>query len=101
MKLNTRFYWFTLLLMIMSAVPAFAQFEVSPDHFDDNASRIRPAAHSNSVADLKAKIAEQEKLLAGYQDRLLKKSALVAEARPALGDSGSAAAQSDFLRQKT
>jgi hypothetical protein len=105
MKLSTKSYWFTLLLLL-SAVPAFAQFEISPDHFDDNPSSSPQVAHSNSATDLKLQdlkmqIGEQKKLLASYQDRLLHKSALVAKARQALGNSSSAAVRNDFLRQKT
>jgi hypothetical protein len=101
MKLNAKSYCFTLLLLMMFAVPAVAQFEVSPDHFDDNPSSSRQADLSNSVTGLKLQIAEQKKLLAGYQDRLLQKSALVAKARQALGNSGSAAARNDYFRQKS
>lgn len=101
MKLNARSYWFTLLLLMMFAVPAFAQFEVSPDHFDDNPSSSPQVAHSNPVTSLKLQIAEQKKLLASYQDRLLQKSALVAKARQALGNSSSAAARNDYFRQKS
>ncbi|HEY1525553.1 MAG TPA: hypothetical protein VGH51_04880 [Candidatus Angelobacter sp.] len=101
MKLNARSYWFTLLLLMMFAVPAVAQFEVSPDHFDDNPSSSPQADHSNSVTSLRLQIAEQKKLLASYQDRLLQKSALVAKARQALGNSGSAAARNDYFRQKS
>lgn len=99
--MNVRSYWFTLLLLMMSAVPACAQFEVSPDHFDDNPSSSRQSDHSNSVTSLKLQIAEQKKLLASYQDRLLQKSALVMKARQALENSGSATARNDFLRQKS
>jgi phage shock protein A len=53
------------------------------------------------VTSLKLQIAEQKKLLAGYQDRLLQKSALVKKARQALENSGSAAARNNFLRQKS
>jgi hypothetical protein len=101
MKLNARSYWFTLLLLMISAVPACAQFEVSPDHFDDNPSSSRQGNHSNSVTSLKGQIAEQKKLLASYQDRLLQKSALVTKARQALENSGNATARNDFLRQKS
>ena len=101
MKLNPRYFYLAVLLLMMFAVPAFAQFEVSPDHFDDNPSSSRQADHSNSVTGLKLQIAEQKKLLAGYQDRLLQKSALVAKARQALGNSGSAAARNDYFRQKS
>jgi hypothetical protein len=99
MKLKARSYWFTLLLLMMS-VPAVAQFEVSPDHFDDDSPSSRQVIHSNSATDLKLQIAEQKKLLASFQDRLLQKSVLVAKARQALGNSSSAAARNDFLRQK-
>lgn len=101
MKLNARSYWLTLLLLMMSAVPAVAQFEVSPDHFDDNPSSSRQGDHSNSVTSLKLQIAEQKKLLASYQDRLLQESALVTKAREALENSGSATARNNFLRQKS
>lgn len=106
MKLNTRSYWFTLLLLMMFTVPAFAQFEVSPDHFDDNPSISPKVAHSNSATnlklqDLKMQIGEQKKLLACFQDQLLQKSALVVKARQALGNSGSAAARDDYFRQKS
>jgi hypothetical protein len=40
MKLNARSYWLALLLLMMSVVPAVAQFEVSPDPL----MTIRPAA---------------------------------------------------------
>jgi hypothetical protein len=75
MKLNARSYWLALLLL-MSAVPAALQFEVSPDHVDDNPSSSRQVARSNSMTDLKLQIAEQKKLLASYQGRLRQKSAL-------------------------
>ena len=111
MKLKARSYWFALLLLVMSAVPAGAQFEVNPDHFDDSSSSSRKVTHSNSAADLKLQdlkmqdlklqIREQKKLLVSYQGQLLEKSALVAKARQALGDSGSAAARNDLLRQKS
>jgi len=101
MKLKARPYWFALLLLVMFAVPAFAQFEVSPDHFDDNPSSSPKVAHSNSAANLKLQIAEHKKLLANFQDRLLEKSALVAKARQTLKDSGSVTARNDFLKQKS
>jgi hypothetical protein len=94
------YYWFTLLLLMMSAVPAVAQFEVSPDHFDDNPPSSRQVVNSSPAASLKLQIAGQKKLLAGYQDRLLQKSALVSKARQALEDSGSATARNDLLRQR-
>ncbi|HEY2361624.1 MAG TPA: hypothetical protein VGK36_10940 [Candidatus Angelobacter sp.] len=106
MKLKARSYWFALLLPVMFSVPAVAQFEVSPDHFEDSSPSTRQDAHSNSAAnlklqDLKMQIGEQKKLLVSYQGRLLEKSALVAKARHALGDSGSAAARNDLLRKKS
>jgi hypothetical protein len=58
------------VLMMMSAVPAVVQFEVSPDHVDDNPSSSRQVARSNSMPDLKLQIAEQKKLLASQEDRL-------------------------------
>lgn len=100
MKLNAKSYCFTLLLL-MFAAPAFAQFEVSPDHFDDTPSSSRQVDHSKSVTGLRLQIAEQKKLLAGYQDQLLQKSALVAKARQASGNSGSAAARNDYFTQKS
>jgi hypothetical protein len=101
MKLKARTYWFTLLMLVLSAIPAVAQFEVSPDHFDDNPSSSPKIAHSNSMTDLKLQIGEQKKLLASYQNQLLQKSALVAKARQALGISGSASARNDYFRQKS
>ncbi|HEY2115650.1 MAG TPA: hypothetical protein VGJ51_11190 [Candidatus Angelobacter sp.] len=105
MKLKARSHWFALLLLMMSAVPALAQFEVNPDHFDDNPSSSQQGAPSTSATglklqDLKMQIGEQKKLLASYQDRLLQKSAVVAKARQALLNSGSAAARNDFLKQR-
>ncbi|HEV8491179.1 MAG TPA: hypothetical protein VGR76_02870 [Candidatus Angelobacter sp.] len=76
MKLNAKSSWLALLLLMMSAVPAVAQFEVSPDHVDGNPSSSRQVARSNSMSDLKLPIAEQKKLLASYQARLRQKSAL-------------------------
>jgi hypothetical protein len=101
MKLKARSYGFTLLLLMMSAIPAVAQFEVSPDHFDDDSPSSRQVIHSNSATDLKLQIAEQKKLLSSFQNRLSQKSVLVAKARQSLGNSSSAAARSDFLRQKS
>jgi len=100
MKLISKSYWFTLLLLMMSAVPAFAQFEISPDHFDDNPSSSPKAAHSNPVAALRLQIAEQKKLLASYQGQLLQKTALMEKSRQSLRNSGNAAARNDFLRQQ-
>ena len=99
MKLNSKSYCFTLLLMMVSAVPAVAQFEINPDHFDDNPPSSQQTDHS--VNSLKLQIAEQKKLLASYQDQLLQKSALVAKARQALGNSSSAAARNDYFRQRS
>jgi hypothetical protein len=76
MKLNARSCWLALLLLMMSAGPAVAQFEVSSDHVDDNPSSSRQVARSNSMTDLKRQGAEQKKRLASYQDRLRQKSAL-------------------------
>ena len=76
MKLNARSYWLALLLLMMSAGPAVAQFEVSSDHVDDNPSSSRQVARSNSMTDIKLQVAEQKKLLASYQDRLRQKSTL-------------------------
>jgi multidrug efflux pump subunit AcrA (membrane-fusion protein) len=101
MKLNARSLWITLLLLMMSAIPAVAQFEISPDHFDDNPPSSQQAAQSDSMTSLKRQIAGQKKLLAGYQDRLLQKSALVEKARQAFRNSSSATARNDFLRQKS
>lgn len=106
MKLKARSYWFALLLLVMFSVPAVAQFEVSPDHFDDNPPSSQQVTHSNSATnlklqDLKMQVGEQKKLLANFQGKLLQKSALVAKARQALHDSGSAVARNDFLRQKS
>lgn len=101
MKLKARSYWFALLLLVMFSVPAVAQFEVNPDHFEDSSSSRQQVTHSNSAADLKLQIVEQKKLLASIQDRLVEKSALVAKARQALHDSDSTVARNDFLRQKS
>src|SRR5690242_14615060 len=76
MKLNARSCWLALLLLMMSAVPAVAQFEVDPDHFNDNPSNGRQVARSNSMTDLKLQIAKQKNVLACYQGRLRQKSAL-------------------------
>jgi hypothetical protein len=55
--------------------PAVVQFEVSPDHVDDNPSSSRQVARSNSMPDLKLQdlkmqIGEQKKLLASHEGRL-------------------------------
>ena len=64
MKLNARSCWLALLLLMMSAVPAVAQLEANPDHFNDNPSNSRQVARFNSMTDLKLQIAKQKKLLA-------------------------------------
>jgi hypothetical protein len=99
--MKLRFYWFLMLFVAMAVVRAVAQFEVSPDHFDDSPSVSQKPANSSPAANLKRQIAEQKKLLASYQDRLLQKSALVTKARQALETSGSATARNDLLRQKS
>lgn len=99
--MKLRFNWFLMLFLAVAVVPAVAQFEVSPDHFDDNPSSSRQADHSNSLTGLKLRVAEQKKLLAGYQDRLVQKTALVEKARQALENSGSATARNNLLRQKS
>jgi uncharacterized membrane protein YiaA len=76
MKLNARFYWLALLLLMMSAVPAVAQFEVDPDHVGDNPSNSRQVARSDSRTEIKLLVSEQKKLLTSYQYRLRQKSAL-------------------------
>src|SRR6476661_2484088 len=62
MKLNARSYWLALLLLMMSAVPAVAQFEVGPDHFNENPSNSRQVARSNSRTEIKLQVSEQKKL---------------------------------------
>jgi hypothetical protein len=99
--MKLRSYWFLMFFLVMAVVPAVAQFEVSPDHFDDGPSISQKLDNSSPAANLKRQIAEQKKLLASYQDRLLQKSVQVAKARQALENSGNATARNDLLRQKS
>jgi predicted nucleic acid-binding Zn-ribbon protein len=99
--MKLRSYWFLMFFLVMAVMPAVAQFEVSPDHFDDSPSNSHKSGNSTAAANLKRQIAEQKKLLASYQDRLVQKSAQVAKARQALANSGNATARNDLLTQKS
>lgn len=101
--MKLRFCWF-LMFLAMATVPAVAQFEVSPDHFDDDSSNSRKFADARPQDALKQQIAEQKALLASYQEQIQRKTAVMHRARYDVGSSAngadSAAARENFLRQQ-
>lgn len=103
MKLKLRFCWF-LMFLAMATVPAVAQFEVSPDHFDEDSSNSRKVADARPQEGLKQQIAEQRALLNSYQEQIQRKTAVMDRARYDAGSSAngadSAAAREKFLRQQ-
>ena len=103
MKLKLRFFWFVTFLA-MATVPAVAQFEVSPDHFDEDSSNRRTLADVRPQDALKQQIAEQKALLASYQEQIQRKTAVVNRTGHDVGTSANgangAAARENFLRQQ-
>jgi len=103
MQLKLRFFWF-LMFVAMGTVPAVAQFEVSPDHFDEDSSNSRKVADARPLEGLKQQIAEQKALLASYQEQIQRKTAVMHRARYDVGSpadgADNAAARENFLRQQ-
>ena len=103
MQLKLRFFWF-LMFVAMATVPAVAQFEVSPDHFDEDSANGRKVADARPLEGLKQQIAEQKTLLASYQEQIQRKTAVMERARYNVGSSANAAdkaaARENFLTQQ-
>ena len=103
MQLKLRFCWF-LMFLTMATVPAVAQFEVSPDHFDEDSANGRKVADARPLEGLKQQIAEQKTLLASYQEQIQRKTAVMDRARYNVGSSANgadkAAARENFLTQQ-
>ena len=99
--MKLRFCWF-FMFVAMATVPAVAQFEVSPDHFDEDSSNRRKVADARPQDGLKQQIAEQKALLTSYQEQIQRKTAVMDRARYDVGSSAkgadSAAARENFLR---
>jgi hypothetical protein len=70
--------------LAMAAMPALAQFEISPDHFGSDQPNSEKAADSGPAAHLKQQIAEQISLLAGYRSQIETQAALVEQSRQLL-----------------
>src|ERR1700748_1911196 len=105
MQLKLRFFWFLMFVaMAMATVPAVAQFEVSPDHFDEDSANGRKVADARPLEGLKQQIAAQKTLLASYQEQIQRKTAVMDRARYNVGSSANgadkAAARKKFLTQQ-
>jgi hypothetical protein len=75
-------------------IPAVAQFEISPDHFDEPlpAEVSRPA---KPQADIHSKIREQQQLLEGYNAQIRAKSLEIDAALEDLSNHGNEAGQAE------
>ena len=73
-----------LLVVFLLAVPAWAQFEVNPDHFDDKNSKSVAA----STAELQSRIEEAHACLLGYEAQLKARSQSVEETRHEASSAG-------------
>jgi len=82
MKLGS--YRFLPWLVVFATLPAFAQFEVNPDRFDDGPSSAEAQSVSRASAELSGQIAEQQSLLASYRGKIAAEAALVEQARQRL-----------------
>ena len=67
-------------IVTWSFIPALAQVEVSPDHFDEPAKISRPA---RAQGDIHSKIREQQKLLKSYNGPLVAASLSFAQSATA------------------
>lgn len=72
------------VLMATLALPAVAQFEISPDHFDDNPAENPRIADSHRLAQIEQQLATHRARLTGYHKRIKAQVALVEEARQKL-----------------
>lgn len=79
-----RFYGAISVLMAMLAIPAVAQFEVSPDHFDDNPAETPRASNSQRHATIEQQLAKHQAWLRDYHKRIKIQATLVEEARQKL-----------------
>lgn len=90
-----------LFLLALLAAPAWAQTEIMPDHFPDD-----PApSHAALSPELQSQIQTLQSRIAGYEQQLQAKSAMVEEARQAAisaGIQGDGAGSSidEFRRQQ-
>lgn len=104
-----KFYVRMPLLVAMLAIPALAQFEVDPDHFDSPDQIVeRSSGHSRKATsrrqdEVRKQIASQQARLESDRKQIEVKAALVEEARQILISAGShdGAGESVFyIRQK-
>ena len=72
------------VLMATLALPAVAQFEVSPDHFDDSAAENPRISDSHRLAHIERQLATHRARLTDYHKRIKLQVALVEEARQKL-----------------
>jgi hypothetical protein len=82
--MKLRFYGAIPVLMATLALPAVAQFEVSPDHFDDNPAENPRISNSHSHAVIEQQLATHQARLTGYHKQIKAQVALVEEARQKL-----------------
>jgi hypothetical protein len=78
---KVKFYATRLLFMTLPALPAFAQFEVSPDHFVDASGASSGDSNSRRQDELRQQIAIQQARLESYRKRIEAKAASVEQAR--------------------
>lgn len=98
------FYATRLLLMTLPALPALAQFEVSPDHFDEMSGASSQNSDSRRHDELRQQIAIQQARLEIYRKQIEAEAALVEEARQILISAGSPDGAGEivdlYMRQK-
>lgn len=74
MKNTTRKFATVSLLMLAAALPAAAQSEISPDHFEDAPGTTMSASASAQAADaMTTQIAAEEAKLKGYEAQVSEK----------------------------
>jgi chromosome segregation ATPase len=79
-----RFYSAIPVLITALALPAVAQFEVSPDHFEDSIAEDPPIANAGSHKEIEKHLATDQARLTGYQEQIKTQVALVEAARKQL-----------------
>jgi hypothetical protein len=75
-------------------VPAVAQFEISPDHFDEPLP-VEISRPAKPQADIHSKIREQQQLLEGYNAQIKAKSLEIDAALEDLSNNGNEAGQAE------
>jgi len=103
-----KFYRALPLALALIALPAWAQFDVNPDHFDQQAAAIATASSPQAI-NMQQQIAAEQARLNGYRKQIADKATEVEEAMQMLtspagsadeaGESIALAAQQKQLEQ--